>query len=206
MAAGSVTAAALRHRPRQAVLLVVLSAVVTAAAALGPLYARAVEQSVLRNVVADATPAQRTLVVADASDEPASPRQLARAVRGRSRPQFGTPIGRRRGAGPLSGPGTATRRGPADQPGRPVRAPDRVRRPLPARRRASCCQPPFGRDTGLAPGSRGDPGRGDPGNGGVQQQATVVGLYEAVDVTDAVLAGRGRAARRARSGAEEQSR
>ena len=51
MAAGSVTVAALRHRPRQAVLVVVLAAVVTGAAALGPLYARAVEQSVVRNVV-----------------------------------------------------------------------------------------------------------------------------------------------------------
>jgi hypothetical protein len=58
MAAGSVTVAALRHRPRQAVLVVILAAVVTGAAALGPLYARAVEQSVVRNVVDDAPPAR----------------------------------------------------------------------------------------------------------------------------------------------------
>ena len=45
MAARSVTVAALQYRPRQAVLVVVLSAVVTAAAVLGPLYARSVEQS-----------------------------------------------------------------------------------------------------------------------------------------------------------------
>jgi len=51
MAAGSVTVAALRHRPRQAMLVVALAAVVTGAAALGPLYARSVEQSVVRNVV-----------------------------------------------------------------------------------------------------------------------------------------------------------
>jgi hypothetical protein len=68
MAAGSVTVAALRYRPRQAVLVVVLAAVVTGAAALGPLYARAVEQSVVRNVVDDAPPASSTLVVTDRAD------------------------------------------------------------------------------------------------------------------------------------------
>ena len=93
MAARSVTVAALQHRPRQAVLLVVLSAVVTAAAVLGPLYARSVEQSVLRNVVAEATPAQRTLVVADAADEPAAPGRLARTVRCVVPSQFGSPVG-----------------------------------------------------------------------------------------------------------------
>ena len=36
MAAGSVTVAALRHRPRQAMLVVALAAVVTGAAAHGP--------------------------------------------------------------------------------------------------------------------------------------------------------------------------
>ena len=76
MTAGSVTAAALRHRPRQALLVVVLSAVVTAAAVLGPLYARAVEQSVLRNVVANAAPARSALVVSDGYGRPASPSRL----------------------------------------------------------------------------------------------------------------------------------
>ena len=104
MAARSVTVAALQHRPRQAVLVVVLSAVVTAAAVLGPLYARSVEQSVLRNVVAEASPAQRTLVVADASDEPAAPRQLARDGPG-SHPAAVRDAGRRRrDAGPARGP------------------------------------------------------------------------------------------------------
>ena len=73
MAAGSVTVAALRHRPRQAMLVVALAAVVTGAAALGPLYARAVEQSVVRNVVQEAAPASSTLVVTDRSDPPAVP-------------------------------------------------------------------------------------------------------------------------------------
>ena len=93
MAAGSVTVAALRHRPRQAVLVVVLAAVVTGAAALGPLYARAVEQSVVRNVVDDAPPASSTLVVTDRADPPASPVELARTVRGAVPPQFGAPVG-----------------------------------------------------------------------------------------------------------------
>ena len=81
MAAGSVTAAALRHRPRQAVLVTVLAALVTAAAALGPLYAQAVEQSVLRHVVIAATPAERALVVTDTGTKPSSPAKLAAAVR-----------------------------------------------------------------------------------------------------------------------------
>ncbi len=102
MAAGSVTAAALRHRPRQGALMVLLSAVVTAAAALGPLYARAVEQSVLRNVVADADPADRMLVVTDASDKPSAPRRLARVVHGQV-PSVRAARGRRRGAGPGHG-------------------------------------------------------------------------------------------------------
>jgi hypothetical protein len=93
MAAGSVTVAALRYRPRQAVLVVVLAAVVTGAAALGPLYARAVEQSVVRNVVDDAPPASSTLVVTDRADPPAAPAELARTVRGAVPPQFGAAIG-----------------------------------------------------------------------------------------------------------------
>ena len=93
MAAGSVTVAALRHRPRQAMLVVALAAVVTGAAALGPLYARAVEQSVVRNVVQEAAPASSTLVVTHRSDPPTSPLELARTVRGAVPPQFGAPIG-----------------------------------------------------------------------------------------------------------------
>jgi hypothetical protein len=93
MAAGSVTVAALRYRPRQAVLVVVLAAVVTGAAALGPLYARAVEQSVVRNVVDDAPPASSTLVVTDRADPPAAPAELARTVRGAVPQQFGAAIG-----------------------------------------------------------------------------------------------------------------
>ena len=55
MAGGSVTVAALRHRPRQAAPgRPALGRRDSASAALGPLYARAVEQSVLKNVLADA--------------------------------------------------------------------------------------------------------------------------------------------------------
>ena len=73
MAARSVTVAALRYRPRQALLVVVLSAVVTAAAVLGPLYARAVEQSVVRNVVAEAPRPSAPWSSPTAADPPASP-------------------------------------------------------------------------------------------------------------------------------------
>ena len=132
MAAGSVTVAALRHRPRQAMLVVALAAVVTGAAALGPLYARAVEQSVVRNVVQDAPPASSTLVVTDRSDPPAAP---ARA--GPHRPRGGATAVRgtdrwRRGAA-AAGPGWCRRAGadPVDQPGRHLPARQAERRPLP---------------------------------------------------------------------------
>ena len=73
MASGSLTAAALRHRPRQAVLLVVLAAVVSASATLGPLYARAAEQSVLRTVLSEASVAERGVVVTSSSEQAAQP-------------------------------------------------------------------------------------------------------------------------------------
>ena len=92
MAGGSVTVAALRHRPRQALLVVLLSAVVTAAAALGPLYARAVEQSVLKNVLGDAPVSRSSITVVASSSAPASPAELATAVRSETPPQFGTPV------------------------------------------------------------------------------------------------------------------
>jgi hypothetical protein len=46
--------AAVRHRPRQAVLVLLLAAVVGAAASLGPLWTRAVEQSLLRSALTEA--------------------------------------------------------------------------------------------------------------------------------------------------------
>jgi putative ABC transport system permease protein len=88
MAGGSVTVAALRHRPRQALLVVLLSAVVTASAALGPLYARAVEQSVVKNVLADAPASRSSITVVATGAAPPSPAELARGVRGSTPPQF----------------------------------------------------------------------------------------------------------------------
>ena len=190
MAARSVTVAALQHRPRQAVLVVVLSAVVTAAAVLGPLYARSVEQSVLRNVVAEASPTQRTLVVADASDEPAAPRQLARTVRGAIPPQFGTPVGGAETPVQLATPGgdgvqarLTSRDGLCAHltvtAGRCVRAAGEV---LVSRRSAAI--------TGLEPGASVTMTAGNPDAGGVRSRATVVGLYESIDVTTPYWAGR----------------
>ena len=205
MAAGSVTAAALRHRPRQAVLIVVLSAVVTAAAALGPLYARAVEQSVLRNVVADAAPADGTLVVVDADDKPSSPRRLARVVRGQVPPQFGAPVGGAEAPVRLTAPGTEDVRGRLTSraglcahltvsAGRCLRGPGEI---LVSRRSAVV--------TGLAPGSEVTLVGGDPANGGVRARATVVGLYEAADISAPYWAGRGQAPTAPRPAVEDQS-
>jgi putative ABC transport system permease protein len=92
MAGGSVTVAALRHRPRQALLVVLLSAVVTASAALGPLYARAVEQSVLKNVLAGAPVSQSSITVVATGAAPPSPAELALAVRPATPPQFGRAV------------------------------------------------------------------------------------------------------------------
>ena len=175
MAAGSVTVAALRHRPRQAVLVVVLAAVVTAAAALGPLYARAVEQSVLRNVVDRRH--HRPAAPWSSPTGPTRPRRRSswrRTLRGAVPPQFGAPIGgaeapvraRRAGAGdPVPHP--------ADQPGRPLRAPHASRRPLPARAAGELAgEPPDRGGRRTAPGHRGHPAvtpDGDPANGGVSR-------------------------------------
>jgi putative ABC transport system permease protein len=93
MASGSLTAAALRHRPRQAVLLVVLAAVVSASASLGPLYARATEQSILRTVLREAPVADRGIVVTSNTNTPPSPDRLSRTVASVRSPGYGTPIG-----------------------------------------------------------------------------------------------------------------
>ncbi len=205
MAAGSVTAAALRHRPRQAVLIVVLSAIVTAAAALGPLYARAVEQSVLRNVVADAEAADSTLVVVDAADRPSSPRRLARVVRRQVPAQFGAPVGGAEAPVRLTAPGADDVRGRLTSraglcahltvsAGRCLRGPGEI---LVSGRSAVV--------TELAPGSAVTLVGGDPANGGVRTRATVVGLYEAIDVSAPYWAGRGQAPTAARPTVEDQS-
>ena len=206
MTAGSVTAAALRHRPRQALLVVVLSAVVTAAAVLGPLYARAVEQSVLRNVVANAAPARSALVVSDGSGRPASPARLERTVRSEVPPQFGAPIGGAE-APVLVAPGAGeaavrarltSRDGVCTEVtvsvGRCFRRPGEV---LVSRRSAA--------STGISPGSVVTIADGDPAENGVRARATVVGLYDAPDLSRPYWAGRGQAPTVARPTADEQA-
>jgi putative ABC transport system permease protein len=93
MASGTLTAAALRHRPGQAVLIVILAGVVSASAALGPLYARAAEQSVLRTVLSEAPAADRGIVVTSSNNRPPSPQQLAAGVGGVRTRGYGAPIG-----------------------------------------------------------------------------------------------------------------
>src|SRR4051794_38777360 len=92
MAAGSLTAAALRHRPRQALLIASLAAVVGGSAVLGPLYSRAVEQSVVRTVLAGAPVGGRTIAVVSTGNEPPSTRRLVAAVTLDSR-LVGRPVG-----------------------------------------------------------------------------------------------------------------
>lgn len=93
MASGSLTAAALRHRPRQAILLVILAGVVSASAALGPLYARATEQSILRTVLSEAPDAQRGVVVTSTTNTPPSPQRLSSVVASVRSSAYGSPIG-----------------------------------------------------------------------------------------------------------------
>jgi putative ABC transport system permease protein len=93
MASGSLTAAALRHRPRQAVLLMILAGVVSASASLGPLYARATEQSILRTVLSQAPVADRGVVVTSSTNTPPSPDRLSSTVASVRSPGYGTPIG-----------------------------------------------------------------------------------------------------------------
>jgi hypothetical protein len=189
-ASGSVTVAALRHRPRQALLVVALAAVVTASAALGPLYARAVEQSVLRNVVADAPATNSTLVVTDASDRPASPARLQRLVRAALPPQMSAPL---RGAdvsvdvsAPDGTPGRArltSRAGLCSHlevvDGRCARAAGEV---MVSRRAAG--------QLGIRTGDLLAVTAGDPDDGGLRTTATVVGTYGAPDATSRYWAGR----------------
>ncbi len=192
MAAGSVTVAALRHRPRQALLVVVLAAVVTASAVLGPLYARAVEQSVVRNVVADAPATSSTLVVTDDSDDPTPPGELLRVVRPELTPQFGAAV---RGADvqvELRSPtGVAARARLTSRAGVCAHL-DVVDGRCPRTAGEALVSV---RATGVLGVRTGDllPVRsGDPAAGGVSSQVTVVGTYGPLDATSRYWAGRAR--------------
>lgn len=102
MSAGSLTAAALRHRPGQALPVVALAAVVSASAVLGPLYSRAVEPSVLRSVLGEALSSERGVVVAASSSRPPSPARCRGAgLRVRGGDRCTPPRGR---VGPAAGP------------------------------------------------------------------------------------------------------
>ena len=192
MAGRSVTVSALRHRPRQAALVVVLASVVSGAAAMGALYARAVEQSVLRTVVSGAPAAQRTVVVQDAGERPASPTRLARTVRPVVPAQFGPPV---RGADTdvvvssaavresrarlVSRAGLCRHLDITD--GRCARAPGEV---LVSRRSASTGGPSAGDVLRVVPLDAGD---GD----APALDARVVGVYESPDEGDGFWAGSG---------------
>lgn len=200
MATGSVTVAALRHRPRQAVLVVLLSALVTAAAALGPLYARAVEQSVLLNVVGGAPVSQSGIVVSATGTRPPSPARLARVVRQETPRQFGPAV---RGAdaavlvrparGPLDGSSGAYRARLASRAGscahlevvagRCVEGPGDV---MVSRRSARAAGIDVGSTLRVDPESSAEPGAGP-----VSLEARVVGVYAPVDLDDPLWSGRG---------------
>jgi hypothetical protein len=175
MAAGSVTVAALRSRPRQALLVAALSAVVTAAAALGPLYARAVEQSVVRHAVAVGAP---RLVVADESTPVAAPGELAAALR--LPPELGSPIGG--SDAPVRVGDVGARLTAREDVCRHVRitdgrCPGAAGEVLVSRRTAQLLKTGSGRLLPLT-GDR------------VSAKATVVGTYDSLDAADPYWAGR----------------
>ena len=189
------TVAALRHRPRQALLLLLLSALVGASAVLGPLYARAVEQSVLRNVVADADITDRVLVVEASGADPPAPAELAEVAERAAPPYFAKGTGGARttvlfAAGDLTYLARlASREGLCDRvvvsAGRCVQGPGEV---LVSRR--------AGEQAGLEVGdqlrlrSQRAAGSGQP----VEDLALVVGRYDAIDPSDEYWAGRGQQA------------
>jgi hypothetical protein len=205
MAGGSVTVAALRHRPRQALLIVALSAVITAAAGLGALYARAVEQSVLQNVIAAAPLEQSRITVSATGDRPPSPGRLARAVAAETPRQFGAGIP---GADapvqvtsrPGSGDGAAARsrlvsrdglcRHLTVADGRCVAAVGEV---LVSRRAATTLGVGPGDALRVQPESAGTPDTGEPARS-VTLDARVVGIYQALPQADRFWAGVGRSA------------
>lgn len=93
---GHLTIAALRHRPRQAGLVLLLAALVSASAVVGPLYSRASEQSVLASSVHD-DPAGSALVVSTtpttaSTRPPAPPPRLATTVRSVLPTAYGPPV------------------------------------------------------------------------------------------------------------------
>lgn len=87
-------AARLRHQPAQAILVMILAALVSLSAVLGVAYARAVEASVHHQTLADAPVSARGVSVGSTAESPPSPQQLsddlAPALRA---PMWGTPIG-----------------------------------------------------------------------------------------------------------------
>jgi len=209
MAAGSVTVAALRHRPRQAALVVLLSAVVTGVAVLGPLYSRAVEQSVLRTAVGAAPVAQSGIVVFAIGSPPPSPAKLVKVVAPAVPRQFDRAV---RGAetvvrvqldlGPIVG---------SQSPSHVGRLTSRAGACGHLQVTAGRCMADEGEvmlsvgsaeSTGIEVGSvlrivpdglgTPDPnGSGAPDPDAVSLRATVVGIYEPVDRGDPFWAGRG---------------
>jgi len=86
--------ARLRHQPAQAVLVAVLAGTVALAAVLGVAYARAVEESVQRQVLAGAAASARGVSVTASGEQPPAPDALRAAVAPALRdPAFGTPVG-----------------------------------------------------------------------------------------------------------------
>lgn len=189
MAAGALTVAALRSRPRQSALVVALTAVVVAAAALGPLYARAVEQSVLRAGLTAAVTTRTSLVVTDASVHPVSPSDLADRVRPAIPALYDRPVGGAEAPVVLAVTGTParTRLTARDDACRQVRVvqgrcPTAAGEVLMSRRASA--------GTGLAVGREVLASSGQPGRGGVRQQLVVVGVYDGLDPSSAYWSGR----------------
>lgn len=193
MAAGAVTLAGLRSRPRQGALVVGLTAIVVAAAALGPLYARAVEQSVLRAGLTAAAGTSTSLVVTDATAHPISPAALADRIRPAVPALYDAPVGGAEAPVLLAVPGTParTRLTARDDICRHVqvvqgRCPTAAGEVLVSRRAMTGATV----GGGLAVGSEVTARSGPAGGGGVRQRLSVVGVYDGLDPSAPYWSGR----------------
>lgn len=189
MAAGAVTLAGLRSRPRQGALVVALTAIVVAAAALGPLYARAVEQSVLRAGLTAAGTTSTSLVVTDSTARPVSPAALADRVRPAIPALYDAPVGGAEAPVLLAVPGTParTRLTARDDACRHVRV-VQGRCPTAAGEVLVSLRATTG--SGLAVGREVTASSGLTGRGGVRQRLTVVGVYDGLDPSAPYWSGR----------------
>ncbi|WP_344058118.1 FtsX-like permease family protein [Terrabacter lapilli] len=177
-----------RHRPAQAVSLLLLSALVTASAVFGPLYARSVEHGLLRDALARST-VMATAAVAEAqSDGQTVPdaTRVSTAMPSPARAAFEAPVARvsgqvllrqsdRRGGADVLTTAYAPLAGCADLRVTAGACPTRAGQVLVSTAEAAFEGWHVGDVVGLVAAPEGVPPRGS-----TQQQAVVVGTYDQV--------------------------